>query len=202
MQKHRVEAFSDGVIAIILTIMVLELHSPHGATLQALFRLGSLFLSYVLSYVYIGIYWNNHHHMLVTAHRINGKIMWANLHVLFWLSLIPFATNWMGNNGFAPMPTAFYGLIMFFAAIAYTLLQWAIVAEHGPQSALAQAVGNDGKGKFSTLLYVIAIFLAFWVPWISALLYGIVAAIWFIPDKRIERTLQNRHTPHEVEEAS
>jgi uncharacterized membrane protein len=186
VSKTRLEAFSDGVVAILITIMVLELRVPHGTDAAALRPLLPVFLTYVLSFVFLGIYWNNHHHMLHTVERINGKILWANLHLLFWLSLIPFATGWMGENHVAPLPTALYGAILLLAAIAYTILQSQIVREHGPESRLRQAVGGDAKGKLSIAGYVAAIPLAFLNPWIAIGLYVIVAMTWFVPDRRIE----------------
>lgn len=190
MTKARLEAFSDGVIAILITIMVLELKIPHGANLEALRPLLSVFLTYVLSFIFLGIYWNNHHHMLQAAGRINGKILWANLHLLFWLSLIPFVTGWMGENHVAPLPTAVYGVILLLAAISYTLLQTLIVAEQGADSTLAKALGSDGKGKLSMALYVAAIPTALFIhQWIAVGLYVIVATIWLIPDRRIESKL-------------
>jgi uncharacterized membrane protein len=186
MSKGRLEAFSDGVIAILITILVLELRIPHGADWGALRPLLPVFLTYVLSFVYLGIYWNNHHHMLHTADRINGRILWANLHLLFWLSLVPFVTGWMGENHFASVPAAIYGGVMLMAAIAYTILKDAIVAEHGPESRLATAVGRDVKGKFSVALYALAIALAFVNQWFSDALYVSVALMWIVPDRRIE----------------
>ena len=186
MTKTRLEAFSDGVVAILITIMVLELKVPHGPGAEDLRPLLPVFLTYVLSFVFLGIYWNNHHHMLHTAERINGKILWANLHLLFWLSLVPFATGWMGENHVAPLPTALYGTILLFAAVAYTILQAAIVREHGPESKLRRAVGSDAKGKLSVSLYVAAIPLAFLNPWIAIGIYVVVVAIWLVPDRRIE----------------
>jgi uncharacterized membrane protein len=186
MNKTRLEAFSDGVLAIIITIMVLELKIPHGADLAAIKPLLPVFLSYVLSFIYVGIYWNNHHHLLQATRKINGKILWANLHLLFWLSLIPFATGWMGENHFAALPTALYGIVLFCAAIAYTVLQKLIIKHHGPDFVLAAAVGNDPKGIVSLLFYLIAIPLAFVNQWIADAFYIIVAAIWLVPDKRIE----------------
>ncbi|HVT65085.1 MAG TPA: TMEM175 family protein [Mycobacteriales bacterium] len=194
MPKGRLEAFSDGVIAILITIMVLELHVPHGAGLHALRRLVPVFFTYLLSFVYLGIYWNNHHHMLQAAHRINGVILWANLHLLFWLSLFPFATGWMGENHFAETPCAVYGVVCVGAAVAYYLLQTAIIREHGTDSAFAQAVGTDLKGKISPLLYVSAVPLAFVSRWISVALYVVVAGIWLIPDRRMEnRVVEATH---------
>jgi uncharacterized membrane protein len=190
MGKNRLEAFSDGVLAIIITIMVLELKVPHGAALDALLPLLPVFLSYVLSFVYIGIYWNNHHHLLHTLHRVSGAILWANLHLLFWLSLLPFATGWMGENHFAALPTAIYGLVLLMAALAYLLLQRLIIAAEGEDSVLAQAVGRDWKGKASWLLYVVAVGTASRWTWLSQSLYVLVALLWLIPDRRIERLLQ------------
>jgi uncharacterized membrane protein len=191
MSKGRLEAFSDGVIAIIITIMVLELRAPHGTDLAALRPLLPLFLAYVMSFAYVAIYWNNHHHMLQTAERINGKILWANTHLLFWLSLVPFVTAWMGENHFAPLPTAVYGVVMLMAGIAYLILQQAIIAHHGRQSKLAVAVGRDFKGKVSAASYVAAILLAFVNQWISDAIYVSVALLWFIPDRRIEKLLKD-----------
>jgi uncharacterized membrane protein len=192
MGKGRLEAFSDGVLAIIITIMVLELKVPHGADLAALTPLLPSFLSYVLSFVYLGIYWNNHHHMLHATRRVNGSILWANLHLLFWLSVVPFVTGWMGENGFAPAPTALYGAVLLLAAIAYWILQRAIIAGQGDSSLLAKAVGRDLKGNISPVLYLIAIPSAFVSQWISAALYVLVALIWLVPDRRIERVLAER----------
>jgi len=189
MDTGRMEAFSDGVLAIIITIMVLELKVPHGADLSALWPLLPVFLSYVLSFVYLGIYWNNHHHMLQVTPRVRGSILWANLHLLFWLSLVPFVTGWMGENNFAPAPTALYGMILLIASIAYWILQRAIIAEQGETSLLAAAVGGDLKGKLSPVLYAIAIPSAFVHAWIAGGLYVLVALIWLIPDRRIERAL-------------
>ncbi|MDB4965005.1 MAG: hypothetical protein JWN44_694 [Myxococcales bacterium] len=191
MSKTRLEAFTDGVIAILITIMVLELKVPHGADLHALLALAPVFCSYVLSFVFLGIYWNNHHHMLHATTHVSGKILWLNLHLLFWLSLVPFTTAWMGENYLAPLPTAVYGADLLLAAVAYTLLQNAIIADHGPDSKLAKAVGGDRKGKLSALIYVTAIPLAFYQPWLSAALYVLVAVIWFIPDRRIEKELHH-----------
>jgi uncharacterized membrane protein len=189
MEKNRLEAFSDGVIAIIITIMVLELKVPHGDSIEALVPLFAVFLSYVLSFVYIGIYWNNHHHMLHTVRRVSGAILWANLHLLFWLSLIPFATGWMGENHFAPAPAALYGVPLLMSAIAYWILQQVIIAAQGPKSLLKQAVGGDWKGKLSPVIYASAIVLAFWSQWISIGLYLFAALMWLVPDRRIERVL-------------
>jgi TMEM175 potassium channel family protein len=186
MTKGRLEAFSDGVIAILITIMVLEFRPPHGADWASLRPLLPGFLTYVLSFVFLGIYWNNHHHMFHAVKHVNGKVLWANLHLLFWLSLIPFATGWMGENHFEAIPTAIYGVVLLFAAIAYTILVRLLLRLEGPDSRLARAVGTDRKGKLSLLCYVIAIPLAFYSERASDLLYVIVAAIWLVPDKRIE----------------
>jgi uncharacterized membrane protein len=190
MGTARLEAFSDGVLAIIITIMVLELRAPHGAEFGALRPLLPVFLSYLLSFVYIGIYWNNHHHMLHVTDRVNGTVLWANLHLLFWLSLVPFVTAWMGENSFSSVPTALYGVVLLMAAIAYFLLQWTILAEQGPDSLLARAVGGDLKGKLSPVFYLLAIGGAFIRPWISDALFVTVALIWLIPDSRIERAIR------------
>ena len=187
MGKARMETFSDAVLAIIITIMVLELEVPHAADLAALRPLIPVFLSYALSFLYLGIYWTNHHHMLYVMHGVNGAIMWANLHLLFWLSLVPFVTGWMGENHFAPAPTAVYGVILLLAGIAYLLLQHAILRQEGPDSTLAAAVGKDRKGKISLLLYAIAILVAFVRPWMAGCLYVVGAVMWLIPDRRIER---------------
>jgi uncharacterized membrane protein len=189
MGKGRLEAFSDGVIAIIITIMVLELKVPHGTGLDALRPLIPTFLSYVLSFVNVGIYWNNHRHLLQAVEHINGRTLWANLHLLFWLSLFPFGTAWMGENRFTALPVAFYGVILLMAAIAYYVLARTLVAQHGQESALAIALGRDGKGKLSVVIYAIAIPLAFLQPWLAGALYVLVAVIWLIPDRRIEKTL-------------
>jgi len=186
MSKGRLEAFSDAVIAIAITIMVLELKVPHGADWEVVRPLVPVFLTYVLSFVFLGIYWNNHHHMLHATDRINGKILWANLHLLFWLSLIPFVTGWMGENHFAPLPTAVYGGVLLLAALAYLILQTAIVAHQGTDSKLRAAVRKDVKGKLSAVLYVVAIPLAFANQWIAIGLYVFVALMWLIPDRRIE----------------
>jgi len=189
MGKNRLEAFSDGVLAIIITIMVLELKVPHGETLDALLPLLPVFLSYVLSFVYIGIYWNNHHHMLHAATRVSGPMLWANLHLLFWLSLFPFATGWMGENHFAAMPSALYGLVLLMAAIAYWLLEQAIIASEGAGSVLKRAVWRDWKGKLSPVLYGVAIAATFRAPWVAQAIYVLVAILWLVPDPRIERAL-------------
>ncbi len=189
MNKGRLEAFSDGVIAIIITIMVLEMKVPHGADLAALRPLLPVFLSYVLSYVNVGIYWNNHHHLLHAARHVSGRVLWANLLLLFWLSLFPFCTGWMGENHFASLPTALYGVVLLMAAYSYLVLQQAIVAVDGASSPLATAVGADRKGLVSRLLYMAAIAAAFVRPWIAWALYVAVALLWFVPDRRIERVL-------------
>jgi uncharacterized membrane protein len=196
MHKRRLEAFSDGVIAIIITIMVLELHVPHGIDAAALVPLLPKFLSYVLSFVYVGIYWNNHHHMLQATERVNGAILWANLHLLFWLSLIPFTTAWMGENHFASLPVALYGAVLLMAAIAYTILSRALISHHGRASLLAAAIGRDRKGYASLALYAIAIPLAFVEPAVAGGIYVLVAVIWLVPDTRIERTIATRSPPH------
>ena len=190
MPKSRLEAFSDAVIAIVITIMVLELTIPHGTGYAALRPLVPVFFAYLLSFVNLGIYWNNHHHMLFATQRINGSILWANLHLLFWLSLFPFATGWMGENGFASVPTAAYGVVSLLAAIAYFILQTAIIAELGPNSTLAAALGRDLKGKSSPILYIAAIPLAFVSRWIALALYVFVALMWLVPDRRIESMLE------------
>jgi uncharacterized membrane protein len=189
MGKTRLEAFSDGVIAIIITIMVLELKVPHEASLAALTGILPVFLSYVLSFIFIGIYWNNHHHMLHAVHKVTGAILWANLHLLFWLSLVPFATGWMGENHYAAVPTALYGVVLLMAAIAYLILQQLIIASQGSDSILRKAVGSDWKGKVSAVLYVVGIVSAQWSEWISQAMYVTVAIVWFIPDRRIEHVM-------------
>jgi uncharacterized membrane protein len=189
--KGRLEAFTDGVMAVIITVMVLELKVPHGGDLEALQPLVPVFLAYILSFVYLGIYWNNHHHMLHATERINGAILWANLHLLFWLSLVPFATGWMGENHFSGLPTAIYGIVMLAAAIAYYILQTVIIRGQGPGSELARAIGTDWKGKLSPVIYATAIPLAFSQPLISDALYIAVALIWLVPDRRIERRLDH-----------
>jgi uncharacterized membrane protein len=190
MGKDRLAAFSDGVIAIIITIMVLELKVPHGADWTVLIGVGPSFVSYVLSFVYLAIYWNNHHHLLHTVTRVDGLILWANSHLLFWLSLIPAATAWMGENFLAPIPTAVYGCVLLMPAIAYQLLQKAIMRKHGAHSLLANALGSDIKGKLSPILYGTAILLAFISAWLSIAIYALVAAMWLIPDRRIENALR------------
>jgi TMEM175 potassium channel family protein len=194
MGKNRLEAFSDGVLAIIITIMVLEMKVPHGVGIDALAPLIPVFLSYVLSFVYLGIYWNNHHHMLHTCQKVTGAMLWANLHLLFWLSLFPFATGWMGENHFAATPMALYGVVLFMAAIAYWLLQHTIISSQGRDSLLKAAVGNDWKGKLSPLLYAIAIAASFLSPWISSGIYVAVALMWLVPDRRIANVLVSKET--------
>jgi uncharacterized membrane protein len=194
MNKGRLEAFSDGVIAIIITIMVLEMKVPHGADLAALRPLLPVFLSYVLSYVNVGIYWNNHHHLLHAARHVSGGVLWANLLLLFWLSLFPFCTGWMGENHFTSLPTALYGVVLLMAAYSYLVLQRAIVAVDGASSPLATAVGADRKGLVSRLMYMAAIVVAFVRPWIAWALYVAVALLWFVPDRRIERVLMGEES--------
>src|ERR1044071_527176 len=192
MRTTRLEAFSDGVVAIIITIMVLELKVPHSVELGALKPLLPVLLSYVLSFIYLGIYWNNHHHLFQATEQVSGGILWANLHLLFWLSLFPFTTGWMGENGLAAIPTAVYGFVLLMAAIAYVVLERAIIAKEGRDSLLAEAVGRDWKGKLSLVLYVAAIPLAFIGPWIAAALYVFSALLWLVPDPRIERKLEHQ----------
>jgi uncharacterized membrane protein len=189
MTKGRLEAFTDGVIAIIITILVLEFRPPHGDTLEALRPLIPTALSYVLSFVFVAIYWNNHHHLLHAVRHVDGRILWANVHLLFWLSLTPFATAWMGDSHFATLPVATYGVVLFMAAVAFTILVRLLIARHGPQSALARAIGDDRKGRISLTLYGLAVPLAFVSRWISMGIYVTVALAWLIPDSRIERTL-------------
>ena len=191
MDKTRMEAFSDGVIAVIITIIVLEMKVPHGPEFASLVPLLPVFLTYVLSFVYVGIYWNNHHHMFKLIHSVTGGILWANLHLLFWLSLIPFVTGWMGENHLAPIPTAVYGGVLLLAAVAYLILQAAIVAEQGRKSKLAAAVGKDVKGKLSLGLYILAIPFAFASQWVAVVIYILVALLWLIPDRRIESRFFN-----------
>lgn len=187
MNKNRLEAFSDGVLAIIITIMVLEFKIPKTASFLALKPLLPIFLSYILSFIYVGIYWNNHHHMMHTVKKVNGKILWANLHLLFWLSLIPFATAWIGEHHFAPFPMLVYGFVLLFCAIAYTILQLQIIKKHGDDSELSKAIGKDYKGKASLILYVIAILSTYYHEAFSAVIYSLVALMWLVPDKRIEK---------------
>lgn len=194
MDKRRLEAFSDGVIAIIITVMILELKLPHGDSLESLRSVLPAFSCYVLSFVYVGIYWNNHHHMMHAVTSINGAVLWANLNLLFWLSLVPFVTNWMGEYHFTTVPVALYGLILLMNAIAYTILSNLLIKHSGKNSLLAQATGNDAKGKLSLVLYVLAIAMAFFYSWLSLALYASVAVIWFIPDRRIEKkTIEEHH---------
>ncbi|MGN6552873.1 MAG: TMEM175 family protein [Verrucomicrobiota bacterium] len=192
MGKNRLEAFSDGVLAIIITIMVLELKVPHVTDFSGLTPLLPVFLSYVLSFIYLGIYWNNHHHMFHATRRVTGGILWANLHLLFWLSLFPFTTGWMGENHLAPIPTATYGFVLLMAAIAYEILQRAIIRDQGRGSLLAAAIGKDLKGKLSLVLYLSAVPLAFWNVWVSIASYVLVALFWLVPDRRIECALMER----------
>jgi uncharacterized membrane protein len=189
--KNRLEAFSDGVLAIIITIMVLEMKVPHGDSLGALAPLAPVFMSYVLSFIYVGIYWNNHHHMLHTCTRVTGGILWANLHLLFWLSLFPFVTGWMGDNHFAAVPTALYGGVLLAAAIAYWILQQTIIATQGSESLLKAAIGGDWKGRLSPVLYVLGIVSTLMWPWLAQVLYVLVALMWLAPDRRIEKALQH-----------
>jgi uncharacterized membrane protein len=189
MSKGRMEAFSDGVIAIIITVMVLELKVPRDADFAALRPLVPVFLSYVLSFVFLGIYWNNHHHLLQAIKQVDGRILWANLHLLFWLSLIPFVTGWMGENHFAPWPVALYGLVLLCAAVAYFILTHALIGLHGRESVLATALGRDSKGKVSMVIYLLALPLAFLNSWLACGLYVVVAVMWLVPDRRIEKTL-------------
>ena len=192
MGKGRMEAFSDGVIAVIITIMVLEMKPPHGVELSALVPVWPVFVSYVLSFIYVGIYWNNHHHLLHAAHKVDGRVMWANLHLLFWLSLLPFMTGWMGENHFETVPVALYGGVLFMAAVAYTILVRALVALHGNESVLAAAIGSDTKGYVSLALYVAGIAVAFLNSYAGFAVYSVVAAIWLIPDRRIERQMKGK----------
>ena len=190
MGKSRLEAFSDGVIAIIITIMVLEMKVPRGDSIESLRPLLPVFLSYILSFLYVGIYWNNHHHMLYACKTSSGSVLWANLHLLFWLSLFPFATGWLGENHFGAVPAALYGVVLFMAGGAYWLLQQAIIASEGETSVLKKAVGSDLKGKLSLFMYVIAIAFTFWAPWVSLAIYASMALLWLVPDRRIEHALK------------
>lgn len=192
MKTTRLEAFSDGVLAIIITIMVLELKVPHAVDLAALKPLLPVLLSYVLSFIYLGIYWNNHHHLFQATEQVSGGILWANLHLLFWLSLFPFTTGWIGENGLAPIPTAVYGFVLLMAGVAYLILERVIIAKEGRNSVVAQAIGHEWKGKLSFVLYLAAIPLAFVNPWIAAGSYVFSALLWLVPDPRIERKLENR----------
>jgi len=191
MTKSRMEAFSDGVLAIIITIMVLEMKVPHGINFSSLYPLLPVFLSYLLSFIFLGIYWNNHHHLMQAVKRVNGSILWANLHLLFWLSLTPFVTGWMGENNFAALPVALYGVVLLFAAIAYFILVRTLLSHHGKDSTLAVAVGNDFKGKISVVIYIIAILSCFVHSLIAGGLYVFVAIMWLIPDRRIEKVISN-----------
>lgn len=191
MHKGRLEAFSDGVLAIILTIMVLELKVPHESDLQALISLIPLFGSYILSFIYIGIYWNNHHHLLQATKTVNGSVLWANLHLLFWLTLVPFTTAWMGENSFSFAPVVAYGVVLLFAGVAYYILSLTLVSVHGRDSAIAKALGSDIKGKASILLYILGLALSWVSPWLGLALYTLVALMWLIPDRRIEKVLSN-----------
>jgi uncharacterized membrane protein len=199
MGKNRLEAFSDGVMAIIITIMVLELKAPHGADIEVIKPLIPVALSYLLSFIYVGIYWNNHHHMFQATQKIGGGVLWANLHLLFWLSLFPFVTDWMGQNHFAPVPTALYGCVLFMAAIAYWILQKVIIRQQGADSLLAKAVGKDIKGKISPVLYATAVILAFSHEFLAGALYVLVALMWLIPDRRIERVVAAKEPNREQE---
>lgn len=192
METGRLEAFSDGVIAVIITIMVLEMKAPHGDSFEALLLIVPVFLNYVLSFIYVGIYWNNHHHMLQATRKVSGAVLWANLHLLFWLSLFPFATAWMGENHFASNPTAAYGVVLLMAAIAYFVLQRAIIHAEGPDSLLNQALGSDWKGKASPLFYATAIAASFWWPRLAQAIYVLMALLWLVPDRRIERVILQR----------
>jgi TMEM175 potassium channel family protein len=191
MERDRLEAFSDGVIAILITIMVLELHIPHGADWKALRSMHSVFLTYALSFVFLGIYWNNHHHMFQLVERINGKVLWANLHLLFWLSIVPFVTNWIGDTHFAPLPAATYGAVLLLSGVAYMILERTLIAIAGPSSELAKAVSKNPKEQLSAALYAVAIPTAFIQPWISGAIYVAVATMWLIPDSRIESRLKS-----------
>jgi uncharacterized membrane protein len=193
MSKGRLEAFSDGVIAILITIMILELHRPQEATLSGLFHMKASLLGYALSFVFLGIYWNNHHHMFQVVHHVNGAVLWANLHLLFWLSLVPFVTDWWGANSSVGIPTLAYGVVLLCAGIAYRILQQTLVALEGPQSQLARAIGRDRKGLLSLGCYVTAIAVAYWEPWIADVLYVAVALVWIVPDRRIEKHVQHVH---------
>lgn len=199
MGKTRMEAFSDGVLAIIITIMVLEMKVPHGADWHSLVKLVPVFVSYILSFIYIGIYWNNHHHMLHSVTKVNGALLWANLHLLFWLSLLPFVTGWMGENHFAALPTALYGVVLLMAAIAYWILSHCFIRHEGKESLIAKALGKDIKGMASIVIYIIAILLALFVnQWLAGACYALVAIMWLVPDKRIERQLANKINSNNV----
>lgn len=196
MGKGRLEAFSDGVIAIIITIMVLELKVPHGESIEALLPLMPVFFSYILSFVYIGIYWNNHHHMLHATHHISAGNLWANLHLLFWLSLVPFATGWMGENHFSAGPTALYGVILFMSSVAYWMLQYSIICAASDNAVIKNAIGRDLKGKLSMVLYALSIAMAFYAPILSQVIYVLVALMWLVPDRRIEHALNQHNNSH------
>jgi uncharacterized membrane protein len=202
MTKGRLEAFSDAVIAIVLTIMVLEMKVPHGVALADLLPLAPVFLSYVLSFVYLGIYWNNHHHLLHACQRVDGRVLWANMLLLFWLSLVPFVTGWMGENHFAPAPVAVYGLVLLMAALSYTVLVRTLLARHGSDSVLARAIGSDFKGNVSLAAYVLAIAVAFPARWLACALYVAVAVLWLVPDRRIERVLVEGEGAHQGPDVS
>ena len=192
MGKNRLEAFFDGVVAIIITIMVLEMKVPHGDSIETLSPLVPVLLSYVLSFIYLGVYWNNHHHMLNACRKVTGSMLWANLHLLFWLSLIPFTTGWMGENHFSALPVALYGFVLLMAAIAYWILQQRIIASQGEDSILKNAIGSDWKGKLSPVLYATAIVLAYLSQWVAIAIYVFVALMWLVPDRRIERVVFNK----------
>ena len=191
MSKGRLEAFSDGVIAVIITIMVLELHAPKTANLAALAEIAPSFGLYALSFIYIGIYWNNHHHLLHTVHKVNGAVLWANLHLLFWMSLVPLTTSWMGGTGFAPLPTVIYGVSLIMPAVAWLILQTALISANGKDSELAHALGRDLKGAISPIIYLTGIGLSFWQPYAGVACYALVALIWLVPDRRIERVQED-----------
>jgi uncharacterized membrane protein len=201
MGKNRLEAFSDGVIAIIITIMVLELKVPHGADWATLQPLIPVLLSYILSFLMVAIYWNNHHHLLHSIRKVDGPSLWANMHLLFWLSLIPFVTGWMGENHFQTLPVVLYGLVLFMCGVAYYILAHVLMCHHGQDSALAQALGKDHKGKISLVMYAIAMPLAFFYAWMAMLIYVAVALLWLVPDRRLEKVLRETHETHETHEA-
>jgi uncharacterized membrane protein len=192
MNKTRLEAFSDGVIAIIITIMVLELKVPHSPDLSALLDLLPVFMSYILSFVYVGIYWNNHHHLLHAAQKVTGATLWANMHLLFWLSIVPFTTSWMGENNFAQWPIVLYGINLFLCAVAFFILTKVLISHHDKNSKLVQALGSDIKEKISLVIYLLAMIIAYFQPWIAFLSYIVVAGIWLIPDRRIEKTIDTK----------
>jgi uncharacterized membrane protein len=194
MKKGRIEAFSDAVIAIIITIMVLELKVPHASSFNALFHMWPIFLSYLMSFIYVGIYWNNHHHMFMAVNKVNGTVLWANMHLLFWLSVVPFATAWMGENHFAPLPVALYGFVLLMNGVAYFILTISLIKHHGEESLLSRAVGADIKGKISCVFYIVAIPCAFVHVGIAAAIYTVVALMWLIPDRRIERIISESET--------